>query len=353
MPTKPGSAFVHATDANFSSGPASGNPTKLPVPDTGQGYIPDTGIAAEHVNSVLNLIGIWLTDWVDQGTFDADEDAHIVETDGAGKIFVIQCEIGDAAKDATVLLANNASAGDTAICTNFGTGRAFRATASAANGLTEAAVFTGTRNAPAPIVSFFKLGAGGHQRGSIFMTPQDAPSTIVDGDVAKEPGSGSEPEDRGALLISDAADGGKVYKAWATEVGYRFSHSDAQSPAEITTTSNLLTLIVDLTVDPPPGKYKVTFSCSLKVSTGAGDKVGQVKFDTGVVGKVQTYNINFPDPDLYMPLSATWIVDITTTTTFEIRLSSPDDVTGIRIADSEIILEGAHDRMEIPAPPPP
>lgn len=86
MPTKPVTTYVFGTDALFGSGPASGLATKIIPPSLAQGFIPGTGVAAEHVNFLHNIVGSWLTDWIDLGTSAADEDAHLVETNSAGRI---------------------------------------------------------------------------------------------------------------------------------------------------------------------------------------------------------------------------------------------------------------------------
>lgn len=82
MPTKPGGVYAWATDANFASGPASGNPTKISLGGT-QGFVPGNGIAAEHVNYLHNILGEW-TAWLDAGTPTAVVDTTIVERDSNG-----------------------------------------------------------------------------------------------------------------------------------------------------------------------------------------------------------------------------------------------------------------------------
>jgi hypothetical protein len=94
MPTKPVVTFVVATDATFSSGPASGFATRVILPSPTQGNIPGTGAAAEHVNHPLGITGDWITDWISQGTFDPDEDAHLVETSSAGLISATRANVG-------------------------------------------------------------------------------------------------------------------------------------------------------------------------------------------------------------------------------------------------------------------
>ncbi len=90
MPTKPGSSFTFATDANFGSGPASGFPTKIIPASLGQGFIPGNAVNAEWVNYLFNISGEWITDWILLGTFNPDEDAHIVESDASGFVRAAQ-----------------------------------------------------------------------------------------------------------------------------------------------------------------------------------------------------------------------------------------------------------------------
>ena len=90
MAVKPTVAFTWSTDANFGSGPASGNPTKvLPLgfPANLQGYIPGLAVVAEHENHLFNNLGDW-TGWLFAGSFTGADDAHILETDVNGN-FVI------------------------------------------------------------------------------------------------------------------------------------------------------------------------------------------------------------------------------------------------------------------------
>lgn len=88
MATKPSGdvTFTWATDVNFSSGPAAGNPTKVnPAGWTvvAQGAIPGNGIVAEFTNKVRNVLGQW-TGWLDAGSGVGDNAAHILEVDAEG-----------------------------------------------------------------------------------------------------------------------------------------------------------------------------------------------------------------------------------------------------------------------------
>jgi hypothetical protein len=86
MATKPTDVFTWATDANFASGPASGNPTKVnPTgwPTVLKGFIPGVAIVAEFMNKALNVCGQW-TQWGNAGSSTGAADAHVVETDAGG-----------------------------------------------------------------------------------------------------------------------------------------------------------------------------------------------------------------------------------------------------------------------------
>lgn len=72
----------------FTNGPYAGLTNMEPIPDGAaeEGFIPGSAnpSAAEHVNDWLNRAAK-LIHWVYQGSYTGDPDAHIVETDSAGK----------------------------------------------------------------------------------------------------------------------------------------------------------------------------------------------------------------------------------------------------------------------------
>jgi hypothetical protein len=96
MATKPtGATFTFSTDANFSSGPASGHPTKVQPagwPTNLQGFVPGLAYMAEFRNFLFNRLGQW-TQWLEAGSSQADADAHIVETDATGKMAVANADV--------------------------------------------------------------------------------------------------------------------------------------------------------------------------------------------------------------------------------------------------------------------
>ncbi len=125
MPTKPITTFTLATDATFSSGPASGLSTRIILPSLLQGHIPGTGAAAEHANYVGGITGDWISDWLFLGTSAADEDAHIVETDSDGLASATRINVGGSTAGGAVpsIEATGPSTGDApAIEANFTTG---------------------------------------------------------------------------------------------------------------------------------------------------------------------------------------------------------------------------------------
>lgn len=87
MATKPTSAsFTWSTDTNFSSGDASGNPTKVAPagwPANLQGFVPGLKYVAEFRNWLWNIMGQW-TGWLESGSSAGAADAHIVETNASG-----------------------------------------------------------------------------------------------------------------------------------------------------------------------------------------------------------------------------------------------------------------------------
>jgi hypothetical protein len=88
MATKPTDVFTWATDANFSSGPDSGNPTKANPPswpNVAQGEVPGLKVVAAFTNKVRNVLGQWVT-WLNAGSSAGAADAHLCETDATGKL---------------------------------------------------------------------------------------------------------------------------------------------------------------------------------------------------------------------------------------------------------------------------
>lgn len=84
MAVKPSTTYTFATNTNFAVGAFIGSATKVIPGDIPNGFVPNTGMVAEHNNYMFFWTGEWITDWLDQGTSAANADAHIVETDVSG-----------------------------------------------------------------------------------------------------------------------------------------------------------------------------------------------------------------------------------------------------------------------------
>lgn len=348
MPTKPIGAFTHATDALLSSGPASGFPTKNPVGDPDQGFIPGLGISSQQVNTLFNLCGLWLDSWVLQGTSANDADAHIVETNSGGLLSAQLASIGTATLGSLGLNVENMSNifealnvenhdpdGAGAFITAGGTGLTLTAGDSA---------LRATAGPGSPAASFFKT-VGGKVRGAIHIEPQSDPSTITEGDfwiTPSLPGIGEA--GRTHFMWSDQTDGGtQTIKAWGTNKGNFFR--DAQQLVEDNTNLAGLQNRLTLSADPKSGgKYKVTFTCAVKVDEGIANKTVGVKFDTGIIGREAEYKLHFVDPDIWTPVTVSWMIDGSgSAIVCTIGYFSPDGSTQVAIKDCEIIFEGSYD----------
>mgnify|MGYP001050124908 CR=1 FL=1 len=99
MATKPASseAFEWATLTNFTSGPASGQPTKVDPPGwptVTLGFIPDDEAIPEWANRAFAATGSW-TQWLLSGSAAGAADAHVVETDASGYTAVQRLTLND------------------------------------------------------------------------------------------------------------------------------------------------------------------------------------------------------------------------------------------------------------------
>ena len=92
MVAKPTNHFVYSTDTNHSAGPYVGNPTKVSPPGwpvNTAGFTPGTGIAAEYLNWLFNVLG-GFTQWLAWGTSTGRADAQIVESDANGNVMAAE-----------------------------------------------------------------------------------------------------------------------------------------------------------------------------------------------------------------------------------------------------------------------
>jgi hypothetical protein len=166
VPTKPVSTFTHATDALFLSGPAVGLDVRLPTPGAAQGYVPGNGIEAESINYNLGILGDWLTDWISQGSNAAGEDAHIVETDSAGRLRAAYAHIGGHTSSGPSLTLSPSNSGPSLSLTGPG-GAQFGATMSqGGSGATLRATNTGTGYAVEALTTGGTNNSGVRGRGA-------------------------------------------------------------------------------------------------------------------------------------------------------------------------------------------
>lgn len=101
---KPGSVTPWATNANYAGGPFIGTPTKVAVPAgvIADGWQPDQKPPSEYQNQWQSDVAAWVS-WVNEGVATPDESAHLVETDGSGRITAAFATLGPLVGDNTVL----------------------------------------------------------------------------------------------------------------------------------------------------------------------------------------------------------------------------------------------------------
>lgn len=124
MATKPTETVTWATNANYTVGPFTGFPTKLTDPlGAAEGSIPAQGVVAEFYNRVHNILGQW-TSWLNSGSFDPLEEAHVVETDADGETGVASALVGDTLSSNIPLTVSSNSGDDSLVSsiTNNGVG---------------------------------------------------------------------------------------------------------------------------------------------------------------------------------------------------------------------------------------
>lgn len=135
MPTKPIDVYTFATNANYSTGPFTGSPTKVIPTDLGNGFVPGIGIPAAHHNYLWNISGSWINDWLSQGTSAADLDAHIVETDSTGQTNIAGLVLGGTAAgyQSLIVTENSGATSAAGSFTNSGGGFALLGTTNGAS----------------------------------------------------------------------------------------------------------------------------------------------------------------------------------------------------------------------------
>lgn len=152
MPTKPGTTLKGwATDANYSTGPKSGSPTKQTIPDgvAAEGHRPGktAPTAAEYWNWWLNVLWLWI-DWLRQGSAVGAANAHLLETGTDGRFQVEGIDV----------VAANTAARALKVDGPPGAGNAVFATSDNAFG--DATIYAQTEGAGAAIEADAESGAG-------------------------------------------------------------------------------------------------------------------------------------------------------------------------------------------------
>ncbi len=195
MPIKPTLTFTFATDATFGSGPATGEVTRVIPPSLLQGFIPGTGVASEHVNYLENINGDWITNWLLVGTFDPDEDAHLVETDADGLISSTRSLVGGSTVGGAIPSARvtGPSAGDApSLSVTFGSGpnRALNVSQSSA-GSSASAAFIQNTDGTGEVLEVVSAGSN-TGRGVSIITQDDneAPLRLVGRNLPTAPALG-------------------------------------------------------------------------------------------------------------------------------------------------------------------
>lgn len=130
MPTKPVTSYSFATNTLYSVGPFTGDPTKVVPGDLANGLVPGDGIPAGWLNYLFAIAGDW-SGWLLAGTYDPDQDAHLVETDSDGFASFAQVTIGgtSASLQALIVTQNTGAQSAAGLFSNTGTGFAIAATA--------------------------------------------------------------------------------------------------------------------------------------------------------------------------------------------------------------------------------
>jgi hypothetical protein len=319
MATKPGASFSWATDANFSSGPASGNPTKVASPTPAQGSIPGQAVLAEYYNQLFNITGQWVSDWLVNGSPAGAEDAHLVETDsfGATKVAFLQVGSGVTSADRIVQVFN----------------------AGAASPMLVSKVGLTTK----PNIELTGL-VGTHERGQLLIEAQNTPTGSVEEGEFWFEASGGGLVSRLCYYDDQSVDPLKVH---ATEVGNWSFHSEAIGPT-VNSTSTLANKILT-TQNVAPGKYIAHMTCGIKSSTGT-THISEVEFSvTGDVTGTKTQSFFYSNANYGagggMPFTVSWAFESTgaANVTFGIKYRTNTPGQGAEAFAAELTVEGAYD----------
>jgi len=351
MPTKPGTTYTHATDLNFGSGPASGQPTKIvDAAAATQGFIPGQGVDAEAVNYIFNIAGEWLSDWVSQGTNAADLDAHIIETDANGTASIAALNAGNTAAtfnaitavensgaSATTILGTNSSGGVgvAAIATGGGVGLSadvfdtcdavvgqvrgpgVAVTGRVFAGATGAALKGEGQVGGGPVLDL-EFNATTPARGLAALQATDEPTAPAAGDVWRRPDEPTAAFDRrgGIEYQDDLGAPGKTgpgkLRAWATPEGVEFFQASTSGPIDSPSDSTGIVSAITLTIpkESPAGVYSIQWALEIVPYNsgvgGAGHAYVAFKQDA-VVLRQMAVDMSNPAPAATYPGPATSI----------------------------------------------
>src|SRR5688572_32336253 len=109
MATKPSSTpEIWASNALYTTGPFIGLSSKaVPAPAVAaEGHRPGSAFPtpAEYENSQQNLITTWIKSWLSLGSSAGAADAHVVETNAAGRATLHGLTVNDLVNEVAVLL---------------------------------------------------------------------------------------------------------------------------------------------------------------------------------------------------------------------------------------------------------
>lgn len=349
MPTKPLDTFFHATDANFTSGPASGSPTTAALADPAQGFIPGTGVAAETANLPLNICGQWISNWLSLGSNTADLDAHILETDASGDASIAVINAGGTAATsgaitavensgatATTILGTNSSGGVgvAALASGGGVGMSadvfdtcdgvigqVRGSGAGVTGRVLTGLGTGTAikgegSVIGGSVLDLEFDATNPARGLIALQSTDVPSAPTVGDHWYR-GTDVPNDRRGSLEYQDdlgapsKAGPGKL-RVWSTPEGLEYFAAATVGPVDSPDDTTGILSLVTLTIpkEAPIGKYSIAWSMEVVPYNsgvgGAGHAYVGFKQDAIVIHQMAV-DMSNPAPSATYPGPATSI----------------------------------------------
>ena len=397
MPTKPVDTFSHATDANFTSGPASGSPTTAALADPAQGFIPGTGVAAETANLPLNICGQWISDWLSLGSNAADLDAHIIETGASGDASISVISAGGTAATsgaitavensgatATTILGANSSGGVgvAALASGGGVGMSadvfdtcdgvigqVRGSGAGVTGRVLTGLGTGTAikgegsviGGPAMDLEF---DATNPARGLIALQSTDVPSAPTAGDVWRRPDEPAALFDRrGGIEFQDdlgapsKAGPGKL-RVWSTPEGLEIVFEE--NLGFVQESAQVITDVVTATIpaSAPNGKYLIRFTSEVQGFNAGSGSSDQAYFNLSISGSpVLEMAVSIPPTRLSMPItggpqivSGQWIYDkssIVTAVNIATRIATAPAVSGsgegVQASQSSISIVGVFD----------